>query len=132
MTNTSELLAERYGIGRATKRSTKIALVFSVSALTIAFLIWAAMFAIEDSARLKPETKSYQITSPNSAQVEFSLTLPAASSGGAFCAVEVLASDYSVVGYREYEIPNPGGTFLVDVATTKPGVTGLVEECWNK
>jgi hypothetical protein len=128
----SELLAERYGIGRTPNRSAKLALVIATGTVLIAFLIWAALFVISDSTRLKPQTNGYLIVSGNSATVDFTLEISDQKSAGATCAVEVLASDYSIVGYREFDVAYPGGTFSVEVATTKPGVTGLVEECWSK
>jgi hypothetical protein len=51
--------------------------------------------------------------------------------GAAVCAVQVLNQAFSVVGYREVEIPS-SGEYKTRLNTTSLGVTGLVDECWLK
>ncbi|MEN9970287.1 MAG: hypothetical protein RLZZ229_495 [Actinomycetota bacterium] len=133
MSEQSKLMSERYGLkANAPKRSRRNVTVLA-SILLVAFLAWAASTALTTSAKIEFDNIGYKITSANSAQVQFKVTLPPNAISAATCSVQILNKSYAVVGYKEIEISASSADLIdVQVNTTDIGVTGSVDRCWFK
>lgn len=127
MTSVSDAMAERYGRRKGKNPSRKPIIILAAS-LTVAFLAWAIWITVDGSRAVKTQDLGYEILSSSQASVRFSAFSPA---GPAICAVQVLNQSFSVVGYREVQVPK-SGEFELLVNTTELGVTGLVDKCWLK
>lgn len=127
MSSVPEVMLERYGKKKDRRISPKwVAGLASV--LFISFIAWAIWVIADGADQIRSQDLSYEIISDKEASVTFSVESPA---GEALCAVQVLNQAFSVVGYREVQIPT-SGEYQVKLNTTSLGVTGLVDECWLK
>jgi hypothetical protein len=127
MSSVPEVMLERYG-KRKDRRISKKWVIALASVLFLSFIAWAIWVIADGADQIRSQDLSYEILSENEATVTFSVESPA---GAAVCAVQVLNQAFSVVGYREVEIPS-SGEFQTRLNTTSLGVTGLVDECWLK
>jgi hypothetical protein len=127
MNSVSETMAQRYGKPRGGKSGRKPIIALAVSLLVL-FLSWAIWVSIEGANQIKTQDLGYEILNENQATVRFSVQSPA---GPAVCAIQVLNQGFSVVGFKQLEIPE-SGEYETTVNTTGLGVSGLVDKCWLK
>lgn len=133
MSEQSKLMSERYGLkANAPKRSRRNIIVLA-SVLLLSFLAWAASTALTTSSKIEFDNIGYKITSANSAQIQFKVTLPPKAISAATCSVQILNKSYAVVGYKEILVAKSTAEPIdVQVNTTELGVTGSVDRCWFK
>ncbi|CAB4552124.1 MAG: DUF4307 domain-containing protein [Actinobacteria bacterium] len=127
MSSVSEVMLERYG-KKNDRRPSKKWVIGLASVLFVSFIAWAIWVIADGADQIRSQDLSYEILSETEATVTFSVESPA---GAAVCSVQVLNQAFSVVGYREVEIP-ASGEYQTRINTTSLGVTGLVDECWLK
>jgi hypothetical protein len=130
---TNEYLANRYGKSKAKARNQRILWITVGALLVITFFVWSIMVNFASSARLSAEIKNFDITSNQQAAVTILVSNPTKQDG--VCAVRVLSTDFSVVGYKEVTVSATlGATAAIDtkVNTTYQGVSANVERCWFK
>lgn len=136
----SDSLANRYGRPQSTGPSLKrrgkwIAVVALVAA--IAVTVWFATFS--NSRTLEWTDVGFSIDSPTRASVTFQLTKEPEDT--VQCAIQVLSSEFAVVGWRTVTIgpetpaadaiPSDRMTMYdVDLRTDALGTNGGVNECW--
>jgi hypothetical protein len=122
---TNEYLSNRYGKSKAKARNQRIMWITVGALLVITFFVW--------SARLTAEIKNFDITSNQ--QAEVTILVSNATKQDGICAVRVLSTDFSVVGYKEVAVSATlGAVAAIDtkVNTTYQGVSANVERCWFK
>jgi hypothetical protein len=127
MSSVSEVMLERYG-KKKDRRVSKKWVIGLASVLFVSFIAWAVWVIADGADQIRSQDLSYEIISETEATVTFSVESPA---GAAVCGIQVLNQAFSVVGYREVEIP-ASGEYQTRLNTTSLGVTGLVDECWLK
>jgi len=132
MTNTTTLLAERYGQTPGAKRVNKsIGIISAVvfSAILGLWLWWGGV--LETPAQLNTRELGYVVLSEKDIAVKFEVTTPPGTTVG--CAVQALNSTFGIVGWKIITIPPSESwtrTFQESLRTSEPAVTGLLYECW--
>ena len=130
---TNEYLANRYGKSKAKARNQRVLWITVGALLVITFFVWSIMVNFASPARLTAEIKNFDITSNQQAAVTILVSNPTKQDG--ICAVRVLSTDFSVVGYKEVTVSATLGTAAAidtKVNTTYQGVSANVERCWFK
>jgi hypothetical protein len=129
--NSEELLAQRYGRsskGKALERRIFIGLAAS---LLIGFLVWAIAVTAAGTNRVTAEVKSFSVL--NEQQTEVTIVVDRPRVDPVVCQVEVLDTQYTIVGYREaLFLSNSSTEQTVVVNTNGLGVTGVAKDCWFK
>jgi hypothetical protein len=125
-----DLLAERYG---RTKRTRRREFVFAATVAVIAlvsFLAWSIFVTGSNASDPKPQLISYQVLSDQQVQIDFKVENP--SKRMLSCDLRALDTNYGVVGQREIDVPAAKTELTVLVNTTAKAVTGIVKSCWVK
>jgi hypothetical protein len=129
--NSEELLAHRYGrssTGKALERRIFIGLAAS---LLIGFLVWAIAVTAAGTNRVTAEVKSFYVL--NEQQTEVTIVVDRPRVDPVVCQVEVLDTQYTIVGYHEaLFLSNSSAEQTVVVNTNGLGVTGVAKDCWFK
>ena len=130
---TNEYLSNRYGKSKTKARNQRIMWITVVALLVITFFVWSIMVNFASPARLTAEIKNFDITSNQ--QAEVTILVSNATKQDGICAVRVLSTDFSVVGYKEVAVSatlEAVAAIDTKVNTTYQGVSANVERCWFK
>jgi hypothetical protein len=130
---TNEYLANRYGKGKASARTQRIFWISVGSILLTIFLTWSMLINFAAPAQVSATIKNFDITSAQQASI--TLTIDNPTERDSVCAVRVLSTDFSVVGYREIAVSGSQGKALdlnTKVNTASQGVSANIERCWFK
>lgn len=124
--------APKRGLPKQTRR------VLLIAALSIAVIAAGIMTFLNSTPAVTSKDVGFHVTDATSVAVDFRVTKD--PSATAQCAVQVLSSNYAVVGWTTTTVaPTTPGTSAdeerttaerVDVRTASQGVTGGVNSCW--
>ncbi|MEN9731022.1 MAG: hypothetical protein RL488_332 [Actinomycetota bacterium] len=125
-----DLLAERYG---RTKRSRRREFIFAASVATVAlasFLVWSITVTGQSATDPKPTVISYELVGNLQVKIDFKLENP--DTRMLACDLRALDTRYGIVGQRQVDVPAGTTQMSVLVNTVSPAVTGIVKSCWVK
>ncbi len=128
--NQQEILDERYG---RTKRSRRREFIFGASVAVVAtlgFLVWSIFVTQTNATTPSPNTLSYQVLS--SEQVSVTYSVNNAGNRAITCDLQALDSKYVIVGEREVDLAAGASQQTSLVNTISKAVTGVVKACWVK
>ena len=129
MTNPQDILATRYGKGKATSKGQRYAFIALGSALVLGFIGWAAYTSVANAGAPQSQMFAFTIVDAQHSTATFEVT--ASGSGKATCAIQAQAQDFSVVGYKEVKLDKvPSGRVTVTVNTTSEPVSVSIDRCW--
>jgi len=129
--NSEELLAQRYGRSSKGKVLERRIFIGLAASLLIGFLVWAIAVTAAGTNRVTAEVKSFSVL--NEQQTEVTIVVDRPRVDPVVCQVEVLDTQYTIVGYREVLfLSNSSAEQMVVVNTNSLGVTGVAKDCWFK
>ena len=125
-------LEARYGRTRAWSRRERLLGIVAGLAVLLTATLWV-WWVGTDPARTALQSRdiAFEIVDDSTVEVIFEVTVEPGTP--VTCAVEALNTAYTIVGWREVELPGADtqtATHRVEVRTTEPATTGLVSECW--
>jgi hypothetical protein len=125
-------LEARYGRTRAWSRRERLLGIGAGVAMLLAATLWV-WWVGTDPARTALQTRDigFEIVDDSTVEVIFEVTVDPGTPVS--CAVEALNSSYTIVGWREIDLPAAEArtaTHVLEVRTTERPTTGLVSECW--
>lgn len=120
---------QRYGRSRLDRKDRILAI--SIGSITlIAFLLWAALFTTNESAKVSHRDIAYEVIDEYSTKVTFEVSRTPGES--VVCDVKVLNQAFAIVGFLALEVAasnNRSTVISTIVRTTELGVSGLVDSC---
>lgn len=126
---TKNFAHQRYGQSRLIRKDRILAI--SIGSITLfAFLLWAAIFTISDSAKVSHRDIAYEVIDQFSTNVTFEVSRTPGQL--VVCDVTVLNQAFAIVGFLAVEVAaseNRSTVISTTVRTTELGVSGLVDGC---
>ena len=128
MTTTQQMLDERYG---RTRRSRRFWVWFAVVGIAVAVAA-AGWFAVSSTTGATDATTTgFELVDAHTVTISFQVT--AAADADIACVLEAQDTDHGVVGWRVVEYPASGEhsrAFSETVPTVAEATTGFVNTCW--
>jgi hypothetical protein len=128
---TDSAVAERYGrtpVSRRRRATLAIVAGAGVLVVVVAWVVWVGLFS--PAAGLETRDTGYA-THVDSVDIRFEVTTDPGTAVS--CALQGLNGQFAIVGWKVVDLP-PGDdrtrTFVENVRTTEPAVTGLIYRCW--
>ena len=120
---------KRYGQSQLARKDRILAISIGSIAL-IAFLLWAALFTMNESTKVSHRDIAYEVIDKYSTNVTFEVSrIPGQK---VVCDVTVLNQAFAIVGFLALEVAasdNRSTVISTTVRTTELGVSGLVDSC---
>ncbi|WP_353810459.1 DUF4307 domain-containing protein [Agromyces sp. SYSU T00194] len=128
-----EVLAERYGRTRTSKRRERTILVVVAAAFAVVFVAWVVWAGLDGTRPTLEVTDTGHrlLADERAVEVRWDLAAPVGSTTA--CVVQALNEDFVVVGWKVVEIPASDEytrTFTETVRTAQEANTGLIYRCW--
>jgi hypothetical protein len=125
-------LDERYGRTPRSATRTRALFIATAAAFVVVFaawLVWGGLLGAP--AQLDVQDTGYTIVDDQRVDVRFAVT--SEPNTPISCAVQSLNSTFGVIGWRIVALPlseDRTRTFVEQVRTSEPAVTGLIYRCW--
>ena len=119
----------RYGQSQLARKDRILAISIGSIAL-IAFLLWAAVFTMNESTKVSHRDIAYEVIDKYSTNVTFEVSRTSGQT--VVCDVTVLNQAFAIVGFLALEVApsdNRSTVISTTVRTTELGVSGLVDSC---
>lgn len=119
----------RYGQSQLARKDRILAISIGSIAL-IAFLLWAALFTMNESTKVSHRDIAYEVIDKYSTNVTFEVSRTPGQK--VVCDVTVLNQAFAIVGFLALEVAasdNRSTVISTTVRTTELGVSGLVDSC---
>jgi len=129
---TASAINRRYGRTPERRRRARLLAIVTaagVVVVVVAWVIWVGLFG--PGASLENRDLGYQLVGSDSVRVSYEVTVDPGRSVS--CAVQALAEDFSIVGWKVVDVPPSDQRtrqFRTDLRTSEPAVTGLIYRCW--
>lgn len=120
---------ERYGQSQLARKDRILAISIAGIAL-LAFLVWAALFTMNESTRISHRDIAYEVIDEFSTKVTFEVSRTPGQT--VVCDVTVLNQAFAIVGFLALDVApsdNRSTVISTTVRTTELGVSGLVDSC---
>jgi hypothetical protein len=126
---TPEMLDERYGRTRSSRRRWILAAVIAVAAVLVGLFAWMTVSNALDDVHV--DTTGFTVPDQRTVALVFQITAPAGRSVA--CVLEAQDEEHGIVGWKVIEIPASelhAQAFRETIPTTAEATTGLVNACW--
>lgn len=123
------VIHERYGQSQLARKDRILAISIAGIAL-LAFLVWAALFTMNESTRISHRDIAYEVIDEFSTKVTFEVSRTPGQT--VVCDVTVLNQAFAIVGFLALDVApsdNRSTVISTTVRTTELGVSGLVDSC---
>lgn len=130
MADTASLLATRYGGGRP-RRSRRFWWIVAAVGIGLGIVAVAAMVLAQPGAHIEYSAPRY--VSSGDDRVDVSVTVTMTPGSTARCAVQVLGTGQSTVGWRYVDVQASQEytqTVVVPVLAVQPPIAATVPQCW--
>lgn len=106
--------------------------IVGAAAVALVFIVWAIWAGPGQTTHgLDTDDVGYQVVSAHETVVHTQLSVDPGTR--AECAVQVLDKSFTIVGWKQVEVPASDQrtrTLNTPVKTVSRGVTGLIHDCW--
>ena len=129
----TDALAARYGRTRGRRTRDRLLLIGVAVAFAIALVAWVIWAGLDGQRPSVHATDTGHRLINEDRAVEVSWTLSVPPGNETACAVEALAEDHTVVGWKVVEIPASDRhlrSFTEIVRVARTANTGLISHCW--